>query len=83
MLPSGRPPQVGIPIATIGLKEASWTTRRLTMRTHILTYLMASLLWACTSYRENGVTRNPAELKLNQERAQHAQMIDSQASRIP
>jgi hypothetical protein len=52
------------------------------MRTHILTLLMALLMASCASLRGRDTDRTPAELPINQQRSQEAQMIDGQASRI-
>lgn len=49
------------------------------MRTHILMIVMALTVMACASKRD---VASVEETYQEQDRAQHAQMIDGQASRI-
>lgn len=49
------------------------------MRTHILMILLTLVVTACSSRRDVASTQDPQH---EQDQAQHAQMIDGQASRI-
>jgi hypothetical protein len=60
-------------------KKRSWTTRRLTMKTHIFLALMALIVSACSSRRDLVGTESDAQ---NDQEFLHVQMIDAQASRI-
>lgn len=52
------------------------------MRTHILIAFIALVVSACASKEGRELATSPAEQQRNIDQAQHAQMIDGQASRI-
>jgi hypothetical protein len=72
-------------MTSLGIKLAvsrtwgRWTTRRLTMRMHVIFVLLGLIAGACASKREVASSQKDREII---EQIQHAQMIDGQAARI-
>lgn len=69
--------RVGIELAMKQIGK-DWTTRRLTMKTHLMIALIALVVSACASKRDVASVQE----ERNYDEFQHARMIDGAASRI-